>query len=112
MMRDEISWRRDRKQLRWMRAVSLLEGITLVLLIFVAVPLKHLAGYGTGTATMGPIHGMAFLLYVWALAQTAASLDWSKNEVIRFFLFACIPFGAFVNERTLKRKEASLALST
>lgn len=111
-MRDDTNSRHERKQLRWMRAVSLLEGVTLVLLVFVAVPLKHLAGYGEGTATMGPIHGMAFLLYIWALAQTSTSLDWSKREVIRLFLFACIPFGAFVNERTLRRKEASLALSS
>ena len=102
----------ETKQLRWMRAVSLLEGITLVLLIFVAVPLKHLAGYSIATATMGPIHGMAFLLYIWMLAQTASSCEWPRSEVIQLFICACVPFGAFVNERSLKRKEASLALAS
>lgn len=99
------------RQLRWMRGVSLLEGVTLVILVFVAVPLKHLAGYSVATATMGPIHGMAFLLYVWMLSQTATFFQWPKNEVLRLALFAFIPFGAFANERWLKRKEAELASS-
>ena len=78
-------------QLRWLRLVSLLEGVTLVILVFVAVPLKHLAGYGFATATMGPIHGMAFLLYSWTLAQSAALLGWPKGTVLRLFIFACFP---------------------
>ena len=51
-------------QLRRMRAVSLLEGTTLLLLLGVAVPLKHLAGMPVATSIMGPIHGIAFVLYV------------------------------------------------
>lgn len=100
----------ESRQLRRMRSVSLLEGVTLVVLVFVAVPLKHLAGYGIATATMGPIHGMAFLLYIWMLSETTAFFGWQKSEVFRLFLCACIPFGAFANERWLKQKEAGLAL--
>lgn len=97
------------RQLRWMRCTSLLEGLTLVLLVFVAVPLKHLAGYNLATATMGPIHGMAFLLYIWMLMQTVAFFGWRRSETLRLVLCAFIPFGAFANERWLKRKEAELA---
>jgi uncharacterized protein DUF3817 len=53
----------ERNQLRRMRLVSLLEGSTLVALLLVAVPLKHIAGYPAATSIVGPIHGMAFLLY-------------------------------------------------
>ncbi len=95
-------------QLRRLRLVSLLEGVTLVILVFVAVPLKHLAGYGFATATMGPIHGMAFLLYSWMLAQTAAFCRWPKGTLLRLFILACIPFGAFANERWLRHKLAAM----
>ena len=99
------------RQLRWTRAVSLLEGVTLVILVFVAVPLKHMAGIDAATATMGPIHGAAFLLYIWTLSYTASFFDWRKVEVLRLFFFAAVPLGAVVNERRLKQKEAEWAFS-
>ena len=99
------------RQLRWTRAVSLLEGVTLVILVFVAVPLKHLVGIDAATATMGPIHGVAFLLYIWTLAYTASFFGWRKREVLRLFLFAAVPLGAVANERWLKQKQAEWAFS-
>lgn len=97
-----------RNQLGWMRVVSLLEGSTLVLLLLVAVPLKHLAGFPIATAIIGPIHGMAFLLYVWMLIQTVSGGGWSRAEIARMTAAAFIPFGAFVNERALARRQAAL----
>jgi integral membrane protein len=97
-----------RNQLRWMRVVSLLEGSTLVVLLLVAVPLKHLAGFPIATAIIGPIHGMAFLLYVWMLIQTVSGGGWSRAEIARMMAAAFIPFGAFFNERTLARRQAAL----
>lgn len=96
-------------QLRWMRAVSLLEGSTLVLLLFVAVPAKHLAGLPVATSVMGPIHGAAFLLYVWMLVRTVSGGGWSRSETIRMILAALVPFGAFANERLLARRLAALS---
>jgi integral membrane protein len=98
-------------QLRRMRAVSLLEGTTLLLLLGIAVPLKHLAGIPTATSIMGPIHGIAFVLYVWMLVQTVSIGGWTRAAAARMVLAAFIPFGAFVNERALARRQASLATS-
>jgi integral membrane protein len=98
-------------QLRKMRAVSLLEGTTLLLLIGVAVPLKHLAGYPIATRVMGPVHGVAFVLYVWMLIQTVSIGGWSRTATARMVLAAFIPFGAFLNERALARRQSALAVS-
>ena len=98
-------------QLRKMRAVSLLEGTTLLLLIGVAVPLKHLAGYAIATRVMGPVHGVAFVLYIWMLIQTMSIGGWSRTATARMVLAAFIPFGAFLNERALARRQSALAVS-
>ncbi|MFC4726680.1 DUF3817 domain-containing protein [Coralloluteibacterium thermophilus] len=98
----------DLAQLRRMRAVSILEGTTLLLLVLVAVPLKHLAGIPQASAVMGPVHGMAFLLYVWMLIQTVSGGGWSRAEVARMLGAAFIPFGAFANERALARRQKAL----
>jgi integral membrane protein len=100
----------ERDHLRRMRIVSLLEGSTLLLLVLVAVPLKHLAGIPAATAIMGPLHGLAFLVYVWMLIQTTSSGGLSRSETIALLVAAFVPFGAFVNERVLARRQAALAL--
>lgn len=98
-------------QLRRMRAVSLLEGTTLLLLVGVAVPLKHLAGYPIATRVIGPVHGVAFVLYVWMLIQTVSIGGWSRAATVRMVLAALVPFGAFLNERALARRQSALAES-
>ena len=98
----------EHDQLRRMRWVSLLEGTTLVVLVLVAVPLKHLGGYPQATAVMGPVHGITFLLYVWMAFQTVAAGGWSAGETSRLLIAAFIPFGGLVNAAALRRKEAEL----
>jgi integral membrane protein len=102
----------DIGQLRRMRLVSLLEGTTLLVLVGIAVPLRHLGGVRVATTIMGPIHGMAFLLYIWMLIQTVASGCIPKRDVVRMIVAAFIPFGAFVNEWALRRAEAALTAAT
>jgi len=96
-------------QLKWMRAISLIEGSTLLLLVLVAVPLKHFAGFAVATRIMGPIHGLAFLAYIWLLIQLVAGGGWSRPEIARLAIAAFIPFGGFVNARVLARREMLLA---
>lgn len=98
-------------QLRRMRVVSLIEGATLLILVFVAVPLKHVAGLPRATAIVGPIHGLAFLTYFWMMIQTVSGGGWSRSETLRMAVAALIPFGAFVNERALARRQVALAAS-
>ena len=67
-------------ELRWMRAVSLIEGSTLLLLVLVAVPLKHVADLPVATRIMGPIHGLAFLSYGWMLVRTVAGAAGTRPD--------------------------------
>lgn len=99
----------DLNQLHRMRLVSLLEGTTLVILIFVAVPLRHLGGYRIATMIMGPVHGMAFLLYIWMLVQTISGGSVTKDDALRLAATAFVPFGAFFSERILRKAQATLA---
>ncbi|MET4897089.1 DUF3817 domain-containing protein [Sphingomonadaceae bacterium jetA1] len=94
---------------RRLRLMALIEGTTLVCLILVAVPLKHLLHMPVAVSVMGPIHGVAFVAYVWALMAAASSDAWTSRETIRFVIGALVPFGSFVNERWLKRRERAMA---
>lgn len=101
----------EQGQLRRMQFASLLEGTTLITLLFIAMPIKYLAGYPIATTIAGSVHGMAFLFYCWVLVQTVSGGGWKWSEIARLIFGAFIPFGGFVNERFLKRKHDALALS-
>lgn len=87
-----------------LRIAGLIEGTTLILLLGVAVPLKHLAGLPVATSVMGPIHGVAFVLYFAALIDNFSGGGWSPREMARASLVAMIPFGTFANDRWLARR--------
>ena len=94
-----------------LRAAGLMEGTTLLLLLLVAVPLRHFAAWPPGVSVMGPVHGIAFLLYLYCLAVVAAHEAWPWRDLARVALVCLLPFGAFLNDRWLRRRIASGAPS-
>lgn len=94
----------ERKQLKRLEVVSLIEATTLVLLVLIAAPLRHVWGWPYGSKLLGPIHGIAFLAYIWTALQTVAGGGWHKREVLRLFIVAFVPFGGYANIRWLRER--------
>ncbi|NNP69968.1 DUF3817 domain-containing protein [Acinetobacter sp. Ac_5812] len=94
------------KKLQQMRFASVLEAVTLLLLFLVAIPLKYTFDLPIATKIMGPVHGLAFLFYLWNLVRTASV--WSGIELLRLFILAFIPLGGFFNEKYIAHRQASL----
>ena len=98
----------ERAQLRRLEVAAAVEASTLVLLLCVAVPLKHLAGWPLGVRLLGPVHGLAFLAFVWTAVQTVAGGGWSRGETARLLLLAFVPFGGYLNVPLVARKLRAL----
>jgi integral membrane protein len=96
------------RQLRRLEIASALEASTLLLLVCVAVPIKHLVGQPAMVRLMGPVHGLAFAFYVWTVVETLAGGGWSRRETSRLALAALVPFGGFANLGWLRRRAAAL----
>jgi integral membrane protein len=96
-------------QLRQLEITSVLEAVTLVVLVGIAVPLKHVGHYDLAVRIMGPVHGLTFLAYVWTVLQTVAGGGWSAGAAARLFLTAFIPFAGFTTPRFLRARAAALA---
>ncbi|WP_280524137.1 DUF3817 domain-containing protein [Malikia spinosa] len=90
-------------RLRPLRLGSWLEGMTLLLLLLVAVPLKRLAAWPDGVALMGPLHGAAFLLYLGLLAHACWMRQLRGRDGLLLLGAAFVPFGAFVVGRIFAR---------
>ena len=76
-----------------LRVMCLMEAVTLLVLLFVAVPLKHLAGLPAAVSVMGPVHGFAFLALCWTVNHAVASRDIPARTGWRLVFAACVPFG-------------------
>ena len=102
----------DIEQLRRLELASMVEATTLLLLVAVATPLKHLAGLPGFARIMGPVHGLAFLFYLWTVVQTVAAGRWKRGEIARLALVAFIPFAGFLNVAWLRRREHEIEQDT
>lgn len=84
------------------RKVALLEGVTTVLLFFVAMPLKYVAGQPWLVPPLGWLHGIAFVLYVATMIMTFRHLRVGPRGWLRTVAASLVPLGTFINDPWLK----------
>ena len=90
-----------------LRLLAFLEGTSLLLLVFVAVPFKHLLHDPSLVRAIGPVHGVLFLLFVLNTFQIAIEREWRFKTTTWKVLLAClIPFGTFYIDKTILKAEA------
>jgi integral membrane protein len=87
------------------RAISLIEGLSWLLLLFIAMPLKYALGRPEAVAILGRVHGLLFVLFVAALGRLAVDGTWNLAQLTRAFVSSLVPFGAFWLEWTLRKEE-------
>jgi integral membrane protein len=90
--------------IRQLRIITMLEGISLLLLLFVAMPLKYAAGIPLAVRIVGMAHGVLFLIFVFVLYRVAIEREWPWRRSLGALAAAVIPFGAFVLDRRLSRE--------
>ncbi|PCC70604.1 integral membrane protein [Nannocystis exedens] len=91
------------------RLVSLLEGISFLVLLGIAMPLKYAAGIPEAVRYVGWAHGLLFVLFILALLSASTAARWSLAKTAGAFIASVIPFGAFVLERRLREEERAAA---
>lgn len=81
--------------LRFFRALSLLEGVSFLLILFVTMPLKYVFDYPQANKVIGMIHGVLFIAYVVMVFMLKPEQKWSIKNTGIILLCAIIPFGTF-----------------
>lgn len=85
-----------------LRIIGFAEGISFLLLLFVAMPLKYAAGLPLAVRIVGTLHGVLFILYVAAAMRAAWSRKWPFLRLLEAFIASLYPFGTFVFDRRLR----------
>lgn len=99
MNAEQTLWAR---RFKW---ISILEGTSFLLLLFLAMPLKYIYDIPEAVTYLGWVHGLLFVLYIYVVFPTAQKLKWEFGRTF-FALFASIlPFGPFIFDRNLKKSQ-------
>jgi integral membrane protein len=92
-----------------LRVVGLLEGLSYLILLGVAMPLKYAAGMPMAVKMVGWIHGLLFVLFVAALAQARSAQGWPHRRTLMAFVASLVPFGTFWLDKHLRHEEELVA---
>lgn len=78
-----------------LRIIAFLEGVSFLVLLGIAMPLKYLAGMPQAVKMVGMAHGVLFILYILLLVQVTTERNWSFKKALLAFVASLIPFGTF-----------------
>ena len=97
--------------LKQFHIISILEGASFLLLMFIAMPLKYMADYPLPVKYTGWAHGILFVAYLIVGLRVAILCKWPIGKVALAVLASLLPFGPFVFDKTVKKEIAELELA-
>ncbi|MBL9217403.1 MAG: DUF3817 domain-containing protein [Opitutaceae bacterium] len=87
-----------------LRFIGFWEGVSFLVLLLVAMPLKYLWHEPDAVRVVGMAHGILFLLYVWAAVQAALEHGWPWKKTVLVLLASVLPAGPFIVDAKLLRE--------
>ena len=97
------------KLLHRFRMIGIAEGISFLVLLLIAMPLKYLLKIDEAVKIVGWIHGGLFIAFIYFAFEVMGALKKNFIWFIKAFAAAIIPFGTFIFDRELKKEEVLLA---
>lgn len=91
--------------IRQLRIVGLVEGVSFLVLLGIAMPLKYFAGMPRAVSVVGMVHGVLFIVYAFAAGHAWLTARWSLSRGAGLFAAAVLPFGPFVTDGRLRREQ-------
>ena len=77
------------------KIIALLEGVSYLLLLFIATPLKYFSNNNTYVKLLGMPHGILVIAYLIFTLLLKKQMKWSLNNVFVIIICSVIPFGTF-----------------
>lgn len=96
------------KNMMLLRYVALLEGVSWILLLFIAMPLKYIGGEPIYVKVIGMGHGLLFIALMGLIASNLLEERLSRKEALRIFIASFLPFGTFFTDASLRAEIAML----
>lgn len=82
------------------------EGISYILLLFVAMPLKYLFDTPQAVSMVGMAHGLLFIAYLYMIVASKSAANWKWLTAGGLFVMSLVPFGTFFQKKVVSKLEA------
>ena len=89
------------------RKIAKIEGISFLVLLFIAMPLKYLGDLAIATKIVGPIHGGLWMWFLYLQYLAYKEYAWGMKFNIFAFVMSIIPFGTILLDKKLKAQEVT-----
>jgi integral membrane protein len=86
------------------RLIAIVEGWSFLFLLFIAMPLKYIAGYPMPVKIGGWIHGLLFVAFGFSLIAVWADRKWKFSKVLLAFICSLLPFGTFWFDKRIAKE--------
>jgi integral membrane protein len=93
------------KKLSWLRKAGIAEGISFLVLLCIAMPLKYFFHLPMAVKIFGWMHGILFVTFLFLAWEVKTDRNRSLTWFARAFLAAIIPTGTFFLDKKLKEEE-------
>jgi integral membrane protein len=98
------------KTFDWFRKTAIAEGISFLVLLGIAMPLKYFAGVPIAVTIAGSLHGILFIAFMaltWEVKDEPVVIQWKKKLtwLVICFIAAILPFGTFILDKKLKNQQ-------
>lgn len=94
--------------LRLLRKTGIAEGISFLVLLLIAMPLKYGFGMPLAVKYTGWAHGFLFVMYVALAFYAKESYSWPFKKFLMAFMAAWLPLGTFFFDARLKKDETEM----
>jgi integral membrane protein len=101
----------QQRLLQRFRMIGIAEGISFLVLLLIAMPLKYLLKIDEAVKIMGWIHGALFIAFIYFAFEIMGALNKNFIWFLKAFVAAFVPLGTFIFDRQLKKEAALLANS-
>ena len=85
--------------------ISIIEGLSYLILVFIAMPLKYMFNYPMAVKIVGMSHGVLFILFFVALVMAMNRYKW-KFLGFQLFVYSLLPFGFILIEKIIMKNPA------
>ena len=99
----------DTTILKRFRKIGFIEGISYLVLLFIAMPLKYGFDMPMAVKIVGMTHGVLFMAYLFLLGMAVDKYNWNVRYAVILFIASLIPFGTFYTDKKLKVLEEMFA---
>ncbi|MCU7616348.1 DUF3817 domain-containing protein [Chryseobacterium sp. PBS4-4] len=86
------------------RKTALIEGVSYLILLFIAMPLKYIFNISEAVKYFGWIHGVLFLVFAVVLLAAAIKYKWSLKRIAIYLIGSVLPFVPFYLDKSLKKE--------